>query len=348
MTTLHKTTENIRLLFKWGGFIILGFFALIILYRIAVNIKEYFYPTPPPPPTVSFGKLPDITFPVKSSAKNFTYNIDTLTGILPVFDDRTNVYKVISPEPNLLALKRTQEKLTFIGFRSQGVKLSETLYKWQESIPPYKRILFNIQSSNFDLYSNFITDSDVLSAQNLPGETDAISLAQSFLSNLSSLPKDIDSNKTKTSILSIVNSRVIQASSLSKTQLIRIDFFQGDVNELPVYYPNPPYSIINVFVASGKYQGQIIESHFFYQEINKENSATYPIKTANQAFEELKKGQAYIASIYSAEKQVSIKNVFLAYYLGDKEQKYLMPIIVFEGNNGFYAYVNAVKDEWID
>ena len=35
-------------------------------------------------------------------------------------------------------------------------------------------------------------------------------------------------------------------------------------------------------------------------------------------------------------------------YLENKEQNFLMPVVVFEGDNGFIAYVSAVTDEWIN
>ena len=43
-----------------------------------------------------------------------------------------------------------------------------------------------------------------------------------------------------------------------------------------------------------------------------------------------------------------IKKIYLAYYLSEQRQNYLMPIVIFEGNNNFYAYVQAVQDEWIN
>ena len=119
------------------------------------------------------------------------------------------------------------------------------------------------------------------------------------------------------------------------------------MNKLPILYPNPPFSLINVSVASGGLEGQIIEANYSYNNIS-EKSATYPIKTTEQAFSELKEGKGYIASYYGSDKNVSIKNVYLAYYMEEKPMKYLIPIIVFEGNNGFYGYVQAVTDELVN
>lgn len=348
MITLHNATEGTKSLLKWAAITGVSLFFIVFLYRIAVNIKEYFYPTPPPPPTVSFGKLPAINFPIQLNTKAFNYSIDTLSGNLPNLGDRAKVYKILSIEPNLLALKKTQERVTQIGFPEKSRRISDTLYEWKESSTPFKRIVFDIQSSNFTLSSEFINDSTVLSSKNLPTEEEAKTFSKAFLTKLSLFPNDIDESKTKTSLLSISNSSVTPATSLSKTNIIRVDFFQKDIEKTPILYPKSPYSTISIFVASAAFQNQVVEGHFFHQEVDTKNSATYPIKTAKEALEELKKGKAYIASLPSSNTdQVSIKNVFIGLYMEDKEQEYLMPIIVFEGNDGFYAYTSAVKDNWI-
>ena len=61
----------------------------------------------------------------------------------------------------------------------------------------------------------------------------------------------------------------------------------------------------------------------------------------------MKSQKAYIASYYGGSSNVSIKNIFLGYYIGATKQNYLMPIVIFEGERGFFAYVSAVRDEWI-
>ena len=102
-------------------------------------------------------------------------------------------------------------------------------------------------------------------------------------------------------------------------------------------------SPINVLIGEVLDQPEVVEANFIHQ-IPSDEYSTYPIKTSNLAFEELKKNKAYIASSPQNGK-ISIKNITLGYYIGEKEQDYLVPIIVFEGN-GFEAFVSAVTDEW--
>ncbi|MDO8461116.1 MAG: hypothetical protein Q7S38_01595 [bacterium] len=342
MITLHKATQETRLLLKWGA-ILFGIIIFIILaIRIGGSLKEYFFPTPLPPPTVLFGKLPPIVFKEVPPLKKLIYSLNTLSGTLPKFPNQLPVYKLIQPEPSLFARDKAQEKVSQLGFSQQGIPLSETLYQWREENYPFRKLSLNILSYNFDLTSNFLSNSQILSPKQSPDKDKAIADSQSFLSTISDFTKDLDFEKTKSTLLTIQDSQLKEATSLSEAKLTRIDFYQKSVNELPVYYPHPPFSAINFLVSNEN----IVEAHGWYHKIDPD-SATYPIETAEEAFDFLKKGKASIVSYFGDDTKISIKNVTLGYYLEDVNQDYAMPIIIFEGSNGFFAYVSAVSDEWI-
>lgn len=344
MISLHKTTEEVKIIAKWGSIALVCLIVLIFLIRIGANLKEYFFPTPPPPPTVSFGKIPEIVFPEKNATdKSLVYSLNTDTGKLPVLPDRATIFKIIQDQPNLLALKRAQERLSKIGFVTKGTPISSIMYQWGESSG---RIIVNILSFNFNFSLNYLNDPHVISANKLPDENGAIEKATSFLSNLNAFPSDIDTAKTKTSLFTIQNNSLFPATSLSSARIIKVDFFQKDMNNLPIFYPYPPTSTINLLVGGGEFQSKVVEANIFHQNIS-DTSATYPIKTADEAFTNLKEEKAYIASYYGNTGEISIKNIYLGYYMSDKTQNYLMPIVIFEGGDGFFAYVSAVKDVWL-
>lgn len=355
MATLHKATEFTKKILKWSVIAVVSIVVILVILRVGAQIKEYFFPTPLPPPTVKFGKLPLIKFPnnvTNPPAGGFTYRLNTLSGQLPTLPTQTNVYKIVKPEPSLLALQKAQEKVAKIGFNLPPLRIQDALYQWANQDTPSKKLLLNITSFNFSLSADFIAkqqtlfifDQDILSARNLPDENGAIEKAMNFFQNID-FPQDIDTKKTKTTLLSIAENKLTPATSFSKTQIIRVDFFQKDVDNLHIYYPKPQNSIMYVLIAGGISQPQVVEAKFFHHNLS-EVSATYPIKTAEEAFSELKNKKAYLASYSGSEANIAIKDISLGYYLSDEEQNYLLPIIVFEGNNGFFAYVEALKDEW--
>lgn len=348
MVTLHRVIGETRLLLKWSGIILTGFILLLILIRIGGSVKEYFFPTPLPPPTVSFGKLAPIQFPKSATAKKLTYSLNTVTGVLPNFTDRLSVYKTVSSQPNLLALERARERVSKAGFTQEDFSLSPILYEWHDPNSS-RKLLLNILSYNFDLTSNFPFDPKSLQNQKLPKEERAIEIAKSFFSTVSFFPGDLDDNKTTTTLLAVTEEGLLtQATSFSKANAIRVDFFQQDINRVAIFYPHPPLSTMTAFITSDTLNKEIVQAHFFHQQIIDDPSVTYPIKSASEAFEQLKNGNANIASYFGTEEKMSISNVYVGYYAPDTESKYILPIIVFEGNNGFFAYVSAVKDEWME
>lgn len=348
MVTLYNVTEGTKKTLKITAIIFTLFFILFILIRIGTFLKEKISPTPPPPPTASFGKLPQQMFPLKKEKRNFTFSIDTVTGRLPELGDRATVYKNKIPEPSLLSLQNAENTVQSIGFSKTPARISETIYEWRNPDPPVRTITYDIVSGNFTYTSNFFTDPFATAGKTLPDEYKAIAKSEDFLSQLNALPEDIDSNKTKTSFYEIRNFTIVPTTSLSTAQVIRVDFYQKNINGLPVYYPNPPSSILYTLVASGEYDGQVVEARYFHQE-KLEESATYPIKSAKEAFDQLQKGNGYIAVFPPPSvTSVSIKNISLGYYISDSLEEYLIPIIAIEGDNGFKAYVWAIKDEWID
>lgn len=334
--------------------IIAGVICLFILVAIIINvgnaIKEAISPTPPPPPTVSFGKLPPIPFPPSGTIPTISYNIDTLTGSLPVLPTQLSIYKFNEPQPDLLALDKTKQMLdgSGMGFTTNPIALSDTDYIWINTDPLPKKLQMNILSKDFTLNSDYINNQAVLYAVNLIDPPTAVQRATQFMQNLEgAFPTDIDTSKTKTSLYSINSGIVLPATSLSTAQIIRVDFFQKDVDKLPILYSTPFQSLINVQLASApNNDSQVIQAQMIHKTIGNDK-ATYPIKTAQQALNDLKKGNAYIASISTGATTINIQNISLAYYISDLPQTYLIPIIVFQGDNNFTAYVTAVTDEWV-
>lgn len=346
MLTLSQATSETRTALKWGGVVLLGLFLLLILFRVGGALKGALFPTPTPPPTVSFGKLPQIIFPSNASGTNFDYSLNTLTGALPVFPNKISVYKISPVPPDLLALQKSRAKVAAAGFQASESAISNNVYSWNDGSSLNRTITMNIFTSNFSLSSSFTEDPFVQSATNLPDTATAISTAQSFLSGMSSFPDDIDTSKTKTFLFSLNNNTLTSASSFSNTQVIEVDFFQKNINNLPIYYPKAVNSTMSVLVVGGQDQPQVAQINYFHQNISNQ-SATYPIITAQTAFDELKQGKGYIASYFGSSDYISITNVSLGYYMGDKAQAYLMPVAVFQGDNGFYAYVPLITDAWV-
>lgn len=311
--------------------------------RLAAFVKDSL--TPPPPPEASFGKLPAIPFP-NQVKENLTYSLDTLSGFLPNFSDRARVYKIISEPPTLLGLDKARQKVSEIGFESDGVQIAEDEYQWVDQGKSLQRkIIMNIFSSDFSLSSPYLVTPS-LQTFSKEEKTRAIEVARSFLSSISLFPQDIDENKTKSTTYSIIGSALAPTSKASEIKIVKVDFFQKDLDNLPIFYDKGISTTIDLLVGKENDQLKIVAGRFFHKNIS-ETSSTYAIKTSSQAFSELQKGKAYIAHKPDNTVEFTIKKVFLAYYIGENQQDFLMPVVVFEGTNDFVAYISAIRDEWI-
>lgn len=197
----------------------------------------------------------------------------------------------------------------------------------------------NIQTQNFSMFSDFLSNPN----QPLFGQTEdkAISVSQNFLSGMGLMPQDMDIPQT--ALFSIKNYSIILASSLSNAQAVKVSFTQKPFNGLPIFY-SMGQSPINFLVGQINGEPQVVEANFFYQTPS-DVSSTYPIKTAQQALNDLKKGKAFIA--VTKNSKVSLTNITLDYYMSQRSQDFLVPIFVFQGD-GFLAYENAVMDEWVN
>lgn len=382
--TLHDTTESMKKATIGGGIGIAAIILLVILFRGAILVKNIIFPPKVEPPNHAYDILPAIQFPENAVAQNLTYSLNTLTGTFPVFPDRLNVFPITQPQPNLLNLDKAKEKAKEIDFINQAGHvlperaLGNSVYQWTENSGIKRIFTINTITFNFDLTSDYLTSITVLTGQHISDQKNAIDTASDFLRDMLLYPDDIASEKTDNpnptapyftypQLFSIVNGQLSPTTSLSKTQIIRVDFYQKDIEydlntgrtddehvlqrthmQLPVLYPRPPYSTMSFWIGSGDSQARVVQSKFIHQQIETpEEEATYALKTAEEAFEELKNGQAYIAAYNGADTQILIEDVYLAYYLGEEQQQYLMPIYVFEGQDGFFAYASAIADEWV-
>ncbi|GDX61765.1 hypothetical protein LBMAG33_0750 [Candidatus Levyibacteriota bacterium] len=242
---------------------------------------------------------------------------------------------------SLLLLKKSIRDANSVNFTSSPIYISELEYKWDNKNNPKQSLFLNILYRNFTITNN---NSDILDPleKTKPSRDESIKAVQLLVNSLNHNSTDIDYTKTNYTYYKIENNIPMEIKNTANMQLIKINLFQNKINNLPIYYENPPYSTMNFLIDKNN---EILSGEFFHYSPKEEN-ATYPIKLAELAFEELKKGKAYIP-YYGKINKILIRNIFLAYYLGKENQQYIQPIIVFEGDDNFFAYVSAVSDEWV-
>src|ERR1035437_7360473 len=119
MLTLSDASYDTKEIMKWGGLVIAGLVILIVIIRMLLIAKEAIFPTPPPKPTVLFGKLESQVFPQNVTDQTLTYSVNTLSGYLPVLTDQAKVFTIQTFTAVLLSLSRAKQAAAQAGYRSE-------------------------------------------------------------------------------------------------------------------------------------------------------------------------------------------------------------------------------------
>lgn len=347
MASLTETARVARNLIKFGG---IGLIVLILVRGIWQLGREWYRlknPPPPEPPTVAYGKLPPIKFPEKTPLE-LTYKLQTVNGTTPDLGDRSPVYFMPYLRPNLLALERANKQVVKLDFKTEPIMLDAKHYRWEkDGAKTY--LTMNIITGEVEMEYNWRADPEILSAPDLPGQEQAINEAKNFLQQAEMLTEDIKLGQAKVSYWKVKDSQLVKAISLSEANFVRVDFFRQSTTETPIVTPSAEEGMVYLLFSGSKERyKRVVKFSYHYFPVDYENSATYPLKLSSQAYRELQTRQAYIATKGDNQQIITIRKVSLAFFDSPEPQQYLQPVYVFEGDNGFVAYVSAVNDELVE
>lgn len=336
--SLAQITKEIRLSSKIIGALLVVGIIVFLFFQGGAFIQKVFFPTPPPPPEQKFGELEEIVFP-ETSSPTPEYRINTISGQLPTFPDRIKVYPVLQSPASITALKTARDNAFNAGFTENQAAESASIYSWTR--PSIQSVLkMNIISHDFTISSNLAGDPIFLTGQPLTS-TNAIENTLNFIEKLGANADDISIENISTKDYSIANGTFLLGETLQPKQTTKVTLKQNPVDKLPIYYPVFQDSTLYFYISFISGKVEIIDASYNHKVPNLDDSSTYPLKTTAQAYEELQNGNGYIVNP-STDEIVDITNISLGYYIDDSpEQKYLMPIFVFEGKNNFEAYIQA-------
>lgn len=351
MATLTQTAKTTRQVLKISAILLVAFIILRISWGVAKDVWKKIHPPPPPPPNVAFGKLPKIKFPENPpTGGQLTYRLETIQGALPKLSNVGKVYFMPQRPPNLLALDRAKQKARQMGFTFQPEKIEETLFRWTTPSTPPTTLEMDINSGNFHLRYQFENDQELLTQKNLPTNEQTASEAKSFLQTNGLLTEDLATGSAEFNYLKYLSPNLAPAISLSEADFVRVNLFRADQDSLRIYPPNPKESLVSLLFSGNRERGKrIIEVKYTYYPIDRNNLATYPLKPINTAWQELQAGNGFVANLGQNENnQITVRQVYLAYFDSEEPQTFLQPIYVFQGDRDFYGFVPAIDSQWTE
>lgn len=349
--TLTQTATIVRQVITISIIALVLGIASFIGYRIWYAYYLAHLPPVEEKPDTKFGLLPPINFPkVKVSTSNFSYSLDTTTGGLPKvgtdpgFEKIAKVYFVTQTFATFLSADRAGALAANFGLVTSPEISSETQYKYNDqdgvnSALRAKTLTVELDSGNFS-YRNEATISAKVS---LDDDNKLVSDFEQILNSLGVWKDDLKTGRTKVTLLRNDAGTLMPTQLRSEAAAAQISLWPSPIDKKSIFTADFNKALVNAVVsgAAGKLENYLSLS-FTYYPIDTSTFATYPIKGAELAFENLKSGKGVVIAEPKSP-QVSITSVYLGYYLSDDYSPYLQPIFIFEGPN-FVAYVNAISE----
>lgn len=344
--TLTETAYYTRKSIKYGILFVLFLIVGRLAWEVGFGIYRNFVPEAPPAPTVKHGKLPQLPFTNlrESTGLTFSLQIPIPTGELPTLPTIANVYFMPQRSSALLNLEEVAQIIRALNFNPDGQGLTETIYRYSHPQDPVT-IDMDIVTRAFSLSYNLAQTPDIVNYRPESAEN-ALRTVTSFLSLASLYPEDLETGQKTYEFLSANPPNFSTVSSLSEANFVRVNLFRANYDEMLVLTPDKTRS--NVwFLVAGNQNGspKIIAGEYHYFPVDIPSASTYPLKTSEQAWEELKGGRAFVVS-GQTQGDVVIRRIYIAYYDSGQPQGFLQPIVVFEGDQNFTAYLPAVTDEY--
>lgn len=350
---LTAATKAGRLFVKYGTITLVVLMVGRMLLNAFVAYWKATHPEPPPPPTVGFGALPNIEFPLQTEKDRPTsYRLETgLGSSLPEFDiDRAKVFLMPKSSANLLADQEIKRIAATYGFIFEPQLLDSRTYRWTKTGVLDASLEIDVQNKTFLYKTNYLSKPElIVSSGKTPEEYDSVRRVKAFLDRTDLLPEDIATAPGEAVFLKSLGGELEEAFSLSDADFIQINLDRTVVDEkYKMYNPDPKKGVITAII-SGVLSGQesIVDLEYHYRPVDYTQVETYPVRSARSAWQVLQSGGGYVAAKGKTNEAV-IRSVDLGYYEDwDNEQEYLQPVYVFTGDNGFVGYSPAIDPNYL-
>lgn len=350
MANLTETAYYTRKFLKYGSISLIVFLIFRAIFLAGAAYWTKTHPAPPPPATLSFGKIPAIKFPEKSTNPPFYPQLETIDNNFPNFPSTAKVFFIPQTSSSLFTWDRAKNWAMQLGFTTDPeTPDSYTFIYRSQSFPP-TTLKMNVLTGNFTLSYGYQNDLTLAGLRSAPPKEQAIAEAKAFLQRAGVMTSDLTPGSQEAIFFKFNPPNLEPAIALSEADLVLVNFFRNNLDSLKVMPPEPKKSLISVIISgSSNSQKRILEVNYTHFPTSENTYATYPLKKIDQAWQEVQKNQVFLANFgQNYDGQVVIRNVYLAYFDPPDEQRFLEPIYVFEGDRDFIGYVPALDPKFTE
>lgn len=305
------------------------------------------HPAPPPPPTVGFGILPKVAFPTSAGTPT-SYRLEATSQSVRQQTDRAPVFFMPAQRANLLSLDKAKQEAGNLGFILEPEQITSSVYRWRRNQPLQSLLDYNINNGTFTMKLDWQSDPTFLQQKDLPTEDEAISMTRSLLSSSGLLHADIATGAAKITYLKSSVDGYAPTVSLSESDFLQVDIYRTPIgSRYDFVMDEPNHGVIRTIITGRSDVGlRFALVDYKYLPIDYVNFETYPIISPTQAFELLRAGRGFVASMPQGQSDVIIRTVRLGYYDSYTQQQYLQPVYILEGDGGYMGYIPAIVSAW--
>lgn len=350
--SLTETAFKTRRAINWSIIGVIGYILLRIFWSIVVALFLTIFPPQAAPPNHAFGTLPPLSFPIPdaSPSSQLIYQLQTIEGTVPEASPSANVYFMPKKGSNLLALSAAQGFAKRLNFGTTPVPeiSNKNLYRFDDPTTGLRHLWYDIVTTNFIVQYDYWLDTSIFLNNKVPSIQEAQAEARSFLQTYGLYPEDIKGGDIRVNYYRVGENSLQPVNSQSQADAVRVDFYRPNVAGTKIVSESLTQAPISVVLSgSSNTKKRVLKVNYTYWPIDYQTSATYALKTSAQAWQELQSGGGFILH-YPSSPVVTVRSVYLAYYDSIAPQTYLQPVFVFEGDDGFVAYVPAVSSEYVE
>lgn len=350
MANLTETAYLARKGINLGVILLVLIIILRVVWGLATGVRNKYFPPPPPPATVSFGKLPAPNAQNNiATPSGLTYTLETVDGSLPVLPVSMKVYFMPKQGPNFGSFDKMTSQARKLGFLGTPAKVSATAWRFADTGNPLRTLDIDELSGNFRLVYNYASDPGVFNEKNFTSVDKVTADAESFFDGLGLLASDLKAGTPSVAYFRFDAGALTATTALGSADAVGVSLNRADVEKTSVVSPDARQGQVYALLSgSSDFKKKILEAKYFYNTVDQENWATYPVIKSAEAFEKLKNGQAVFASLPTPlPTTISLRQVFIAYLDPYPPQAYLQPVLVFSDQRGFVAYVPLVSSAWL-
>ncbi len=346
--TLTDVSYYVR---KYYPFAILALICIFILYYSVKLLELYIESRKVVAPYVNtvFGKIKKPHLTEASSSAGLKFKLDTIEGVPTTATATAKVFFLPPPQVRF----GYKEKIFLIA-KTLGFNTETNSYKLVEDqaifTEPKQKLNVDIHNFNFSYRYFFEGDTDLINQAVTPQSEDSQTKSVEFLQSIGAYPQEFAQGKANVIFLRYnpTNKSFAFLKDNLKANLVEVDFYRPDIEGLPVIPPkyfNSQHYVLLIFNKSS--DAKILRADLKFYEKSQDQVGVYPLKTGDQAYQELTNGKGMVVSNPLGRKNITLRKMFVGYLDPDTYQDYLEPVYVFLGDDSFVAYVPAVSNDFL-